>query len=76
MLDMGSINISGTSQIDGKAVVYFSASYNRNQANSYSSTKSISDMEAYVANQEQCNTDYAEFDSAAMDIVNQIENAQ
>lgn len=76
MLNMGSININGISLIEGKAVVYFSASYNGNQANSYSSTKSISDMEMYLANQEQCDADYTEFDSAAMDIVNQIGNTQ
>ena len=73
MLNMGFINISGASQIENKAVVYFNASNNGSQGKGYSSTKNISDMEAYLANQAQCDADYAEFDAAAMDIIVQIE---
>ncbi len=72
MLNMGSININGTSQIEEKTVVYFNASNNGSQNKGYSSTKNISDMEVYLANQEQCDADYAEFDAAAMDIMSRI----
>ena len=72
MLDMGSVSINGTSQIEGKAVVYFSASYNGSQANSFSSAKSVSDVEAYLANRQQCDADYAEFDATAMDMIQRL----
>ncbi|WP_279086636.1 hypothetical protein [Bacteroides acidifaciens] len=74
MLNMDSINVSGTSQIEDKTVVYFNASNNGSQDKGYSSTKSISDMDAYLANQVQCDKDYAEFDAAAMEIMSQIGN--
>ncbi len=76
MLNMGSINISGASQIEDKTVVYLNASNNGSQDKGYSSTKNISDMEAYLANQEQCDKDYAEFDAAAMDIMSRIGSMQ
>lgn len=76
MLNMGSININGTSQIEEKTVVYFNASNNGSQGKGFSSTKNISDMEAYLANQAQCEEDYAEFDSAAMEIMSRISNMQ
>ena len=69
MLNMGSININGTSQINEKVIVYFGASYNGGQNKSFSATKNISDMDTYLANQKQCDADYSEFESAAMDIM-------
>lgn len=76
MLNMNSISVSGTSRIEGKDVVFFSASFSAGKAGNYSSTKNITDKETYMKNQEQCEADYMEFDAAAMNIMSQAAGMQ
>lgn len=56
-----SISISGTSEIEKKVVVSFSASIP--STGSISLNKSIMDKKKYLENQEECDSDYANFES-------------
>lgn len=76
MRNMNSVSVNGESQINGEGVVYFNASFSIRQEGNYSSTKTITNKEMYDANREQCEADYAEFDSMAMGVMNQISELQ
>lgn len=56
-----SISISGTSEIEKKVVVSFSASIP--STGSISLNKSIMDKKTYLANKEECDSDYANFEA-------------
>ena len=65
MLNMGTTTINATSRIDDKVVAYFNASISED--GNFSISKSITDKDTYKVNQEQCDTDYAEFEAKAME---------
>ncbi len=75
MLKMGNVNINGTSQIAGKDAVYFNASFSDGSGN-YIISKNITDVEAYNANEDECNADYAEFEQAAKRVSAEIRTIQ
>lgn len=75
MLKMGNTNINGTSQIAGKDVAYFNASFSDGSGN-YIISKNITDAQAYSANEDECNADYAEFEQAAKRISAEITTIQ
>lgn len=56
------ITLRGESIIEGKPVVYMSASLNSKDGGNANVTKSISDQELYTANKVQVRADMAEFD--------------
>lgn len=73
MLNIGSMNISSTSRIDGRDVVHFNSVIGLAEGNkNYTTTKSVTDLEAYRENQTQCNADYAEFEEKTVEIMENI----
>lgn len=65
-------NITGNSKIEDKIVATFYASYSSGMMSNYSTSKSITDMAVYDANQESVDADYAAFEAAARQMVTAI----
>lgn len=74
MLKMGSVNINATSKIGDMDAAYFNASFSESPNANYSITKSVANMTLYTENQDQCDSDYMEFEEKAKEITNQIRN--
>lgn len=62
-------NITGNSKIEDKIVATFNANYSSGMMSNYSTSKSITDMAVYDANQEAVDADYAAFEANTRELV-------
>ena len=64
MLKTTSINISATTYIDNKAVVYYTATCPdvKSETGTYRITKNVADRATYDANKETCENEAAQFE--------------
>ena len=60
------INVNAQSTIDGQAVVYFGALIKEDKT--FNITKNINNSSLYFANEEACETDYAEFEAKVREL--------
>ena len=65
-----STSVSGNSSIEGKTVVTFSA--NITSSGEISLSKRIQNKKTYLENQDECDTDYANFETEVMAAIKEM----
>ena len=67
-----SINLSGTSEINGQQVIYLSADVRRENVGNTSVTQSITNQDLYAKNLRECRKDVSAFQNMVWEIEDQI----
>ena len=67
-----SINLSGQSEINGKQVVYYSATVNVDDNSSTNVNQAVTDQTLYNQNKVECRQDFNEFQKAVWAIEDEI----
>lgn len=70
-----SININGTSDIDGQVIVYMNATISTDGSSNANINKAISNQELYKANKEAVRADMASFEQEVYKIEDEMLNA-
>lgn len=66
------INLNGTSEIDGQVVVYMNASLSTDGATNVNINKNITNQELYNANKVQVRSDMAEFEAQVYKVEDEL----